>query len=151
MRQLHHGPQWHLPEMRHLRRHQRVFVVAIQSSLTGFGLCCRRFRAAAGYTLADQALAQRLSAAAIADIETGRSPIPGGFVASFVAWLSLDSDGVAALREAEKARSISSLPGLTPKQSRFLCRAFRGLRSDSPALIRRLASFLQKGLEHASR
>jgi len=37
MRQLHHGAQWHLFEVRYLRKHERVFVIALLRRLTKAG------------------------------------------------------------------------------------------------------------------
>jgi HTH-type transcriptional regulator, competence development regulator len=57
-----------------------------------FGLACRQLRAAHDRTMADQAKAFNCTPSFISQIETGRRPVPAGYVKQFAEWLYLPED-----------------------------------------------------------
>src|SRR5687768_7386751 len=92
MRKFHDGAQRDMPEVRHVREYEWVQLMAAESALTAFGICCRRLRTAAGLTISDQAAQMKMSSAEISKIEMGLTPVTSDYLRSFCRWAHADED-----------------------------------------------------------
>jgi transcriptional regulator with XRE-family HTH domain len=101
--------------------------------LTPFGIAARKLRLEKGMRLLDLALRMGCSAAFISAIETGRKPIPDGYVAKVARAMELSSAEWRNLeRAADRTRTDIRLDKM-PAEQRELVAAFARRLDDIPA------------------
>jgi transcriptional regulator with XRE-family HTH domain len=106
------------------------------SELTPFGIAVRKLRLEKGQRLLDMAHAVGKSVAFLSAIETGRKPIPDGFVALIGQSLDLTGDEIRKLRvAADQTRKEVRVDKLS-SQDRELVAAFARRLDDVPETLR---------------
>lgn len=106
------------------------------AKLTPFGIALRKLRLERGERLLDMATILRKSVAFLSAVETGRKPIPEGFVASIGHALSLTADQIRALEAAaDQTRKEVKVDNLS-HNDRELVAAFARQLDDVPQDLR---------------
>jgi len=101
--------------------------------LTPFGIAVRKLRLDKGMRLLDLARLLGLSAAFVSAIETGRKPIPDGFVLRVSKAMQLTTEELRALRKAaDRTRQVVKIEKL-PEDQRELVAAFARRLDKVPA------------------
>jgi Zn-dependent peptidase ImmA (M78 family)/transcriptional regulator with XRE-family HTH domain len=102
-------------------------------ALTPFGIALRKLRLDKGMRLLDLASLLGLSTAFVSAIETGRKPIPDGYVLKVSRAMALTTDELSGLRKAaDRTRSVVKIEKL-PEDQRELVAAFARRLDKVPA------------------
>lgn len=114
-------------------------------ALTPFGIAVRKLRLDKGMRLLDLAARLGLSAAFLSAIETGRRPIPDGFVLKVAKGMELSTQELSVLRKAaDRTRSTVKIERL-PEDQRELVAAFaRRIDKVPPDIIEKLKKIVLK-------
>jgi transcriptional regulator with XRE-family HTH domain len=100
--------------------------------ITPFGIAIRKLRLDKGLRLLDLAQQLELSSSFISAIETGKKPIPAGYVASVIQALGLtESEARELQRAADRSKTVVDVDGLLGTQ-RELVAAFARKLDDLP-------------------
>lgn len=107
--------------------------------ITPFGVATRKFRLDKGLRLLD--LAQRLgfSSSFVSAVETGKKPIPPGYVASAAKVLGLTSDEAGELQKAaDRSKSVVDVDGLRGPQRELVAAFARKLDDMPPEMLEQI-------------
>lgn len=106
------------------------------SKLTPFGIALRKLRLDRAERLLDMAQRVGKSAAYLSAVETGRKPIPDGFVAVLARALDLSPDQIRDLRQAKDQTRKEVPVGDLSHENRELVAAFARQLDDVPVALR---------------
>src|SRR5258708_2682190 len=118
------------------------------STLTPFGIAIRKLRLDKGLRLLDLAARLKCSPAFVSAIETGRKPIPDGFVVTVGRAMELSTDQLRELRRAADRTKKTVTVEKLPEDQRELVAAFaRKIDELPPAMMAKLKAAILKSSE----
>jgi transcriptional regulator with XRE-family HTH domain len=117
------------------------------SGLTPFGIAIRKLRLDKGMRLLDLAALLRKSAAYVSAIETGRKPIPDGYVLEVARAMNLSTNELSVIRKAaDRSRKTVAIERL-PEDQRELVAAFaRRIDKVPPEIMSELKKTILKSI-----
>lgn len=118
------------------------------SELTPFGLVLRKLRLDKNQRLLDLSQALEISSSFLSAIETGRKPIPGGFVTKLSRAMGLSAEQVAELRKAkDRTRKEVDVDNKSEEQRELIAAFARRLDDVPDALREEIKKIVLKSME----
>ena len=115
--------------------------------ITPFGIATRKLRLDKGLRLLDLAEKLDLSSSFISAVETGKKPIPAGYVKSVVAAMGLTPAEVAELqRAADRSKNVVDIEGLQGGQRELVAAFARKLHDLPPEFLEEIKKQVFKSI-----
>lgn len=115
--------------------------------ITPFGIATRKLRLDKGLRLLDLAEKLKLSSSFISAVETGKKPIPSGYVDSVVAAMRLTRPEAAELqRAADRSKTVVDIDGLQGSQRELVAAFARKLHDLPPEFLEEIKKQVFKSI-----
>lgn len=115
--------------------------------ITPFGIATRKLRLDKGLRLLDLAEKLKLSSSFISAVETGKKPIPAGYVNSVVAAMGLTWTEAAELqRAADRSKTVIAIDGLQGSQRELVAAFARKLHDLPPEFLEEIKKQVFKSI-----
>jgi transcriptional regulator with XRE-family HTH domain len=116
--------------------------------ITPFGIAARKLRLDKGLRLLDLAAQLGLSSSFISAVETGKKPIPAGYVASVIRALGLTaSEALDLQKAADRSKTVVDVDGLQGTQRELVAAFARKLDDLPPEFLEQIKKHVFKSAE----